>query len=122
MRLTYDLNVGALYIKLSDHAVARTRDLDDNTSVDLDDAGGLVGIEVISYAHPWAFREILDGFRIPPAEEAQLRATFPLWDPAITSNGRTAVPGAAKASPAGDLKGPEFSVNRPAPRLVGAAA
>ncbi len=31
MQLKYDLNVGALYIKLSDQAVARTRDIDDNS-------------------------------------------------------------------------------------------
>jgi uncharacterized protein YuzE len=122
MRLTYDLNVGALYIKLSDQTVARTRDLDDNTSVDLDDAGGVVGIEVISYAHPWAFWQILETCQLPAAEEAQLRATFPVWDPAVTDNGRTSSPVAANASPAGDLAGPKFSVRPPAPRLVEVAA
>jgi uncharacterized protein YuzE len=76
MRLKYDLNVGALYIRLTDRAIARTRDIDDNTSVDLDDAGDVVGIEVISITHPWALNEILRDYSIPAAEVAQLRAYF----------------------------------------------
>jgi uncharacterized protein YuzE len=76
MRLKYDLNVGALYIKLGDQPVARTQDIDDNTSVDLDSAGGVVGIEVVSIAHPWALNAILSDYNIPPAEVAQLRAYF----------------------------------------------
>jgi uncharacterized protein YuzE len=79
MQLKYDLNVGALYIRLSDHAVVRTRDSGDNASVDLDAAGDVVGIEVISAAHPWPLTEILAAYKIPPHEEAQLRATFPAW-------------------------------------------
>jgi uncharacterized protein YuzE len=77
MQLEYDLNVGALYIRLSDQSVARTRSVDDNTAVDLDDEGRVVGIEVISIAHPWPIADILDGYDIPAAEEAQLRVYFP---------------------------------------------
>lgn len=76
MRLKYDLNVGALYIGLSDQAVARTSAVDDNTSVDLDAAGTVVGIEVISIEHPWPLSEILARYAIPPGEEAQIRAYF----------------------------------------------
>lgn len=76
MRLKYDLNVGALYITLSDHAIARTREIDDNTSVDLDGSGAVVGIEVISTAHPWAFETILREYAIPADEQQQLRAYF----------------------------------------------
>ena len=76
MQLKYDLNIGALYIRLTDHAVARTRGIDDNTNVDLDDAGNVVGIEVISIAHPWAFDDALRDYDIPADEVAQLRAYF----------------------------------------------
>ena len=76
MRLKYDLNVGALYINLSDQTVARTREIDDNTSVDLDSAGGVVGIEVISIAHPWALNAVLADYSIPPDDAALLRAYF----------------------------------------------
>jgi uncharacterized protein YuzE len=76
MRLRYDLNVGALYIRLADHPVARTREIDDNTFVDLDAGGAVVGVEVISIEHPWAFKDVLRDYAIAPDEEAQLRAYF----------------------------------------------
>jgi uncharacterized protein YuzE len=76
MQLKYDLNVGALYIRLTDRPVARTREIDDNTVIDLDENGDVIGIEVISIEHPWAFDDVLRHYRIPPGEEAQLRAYF----------------------------------------------
>jgi uncharacterized protein YuzE len=82
MRLKYDLDVGALYIRLSDQKIARTREIDDNTNVDLDAAGDVVGIEVISIVHPWPLSEVLAGYPIPSAEAAQLRAYF--GSPAVT--------------------------------------
>ena len=71
MELRYDLNVGALYIRLTDQAVARTREIDDNTVVDIDADGGIVGIEVISIGHPWALDDILHDYAIPSAAAAQ---------------------------------------------------
>jgi uncharacterized protein YuzE len=76
MQLKYDLNVGALYIRLTDRAVARTHEIDDNTFVDLDAAGGVVGIEVISIVHPWALNHILRDYSLPASEVAQLHAYF----------------------------------------------
>jgi uncharacterized protein YuzE len=76
MRLKYDLNVGALYIGLADSPVARTREIDDNTFVDLGPDGAVAGIEVISIEHPWALDDILRDYEIAPDEAAQLRAYF----------------------------------------------
>jgi len=76
MQLKYDMNVGALYIRLSDGPVARTRDLDDNTSVDLDAADEVVGIEVISITQPWALHAVLSDFQVRPTDATQLRAYF----------------------------------------------
>jgi uncharacterized protein YuzE len=76
MRLKYDLNVGALYIRLTDQPVARTCEIDDNTFVDLGEDGGVIGIEVISIGHPWALDDVLRDYSIPPDEAAQLRAYF----------------------------------------------
>jgi uncharacterized protein YuzE len=76
MRLEYDLDVGALYIRLSGAEVASTREAGDNAGVDLDAAGRVVGIEVISTAHPWPLADILAGYDISPLEEAQIRAYF----------------------------------------------
>jgi uncharacterized protein YuzE len=78
MQLSYDLNVDALYISLSDQPVARTREIDDNTSIDLAEDGTVTGIEVISVRHPWPLASILADYGIQDAEQAQLRAYFPL--------------------------------------------
>lgn len=76
MQLEYDLNVGALYIRLSDQPVASTREVDGNTNVDLDAAGSLVGIEVISISHPWPVNAILRDYRLPGSEMRQVCAYF----------------------------------------------
>lgn len=76
MRLDYDLNVGALYISLSDHDVARTRVVDDNTTVDLDEDGVAVGIEVIATACPWPVEDVLRDFTMPAGEAENIRAYF----------------------------------------------
>jgi len=76
MQLKYDLNVGALYIRLADQPVARTREVDDNTFVDLDESGGVVGIEVVSIYHPWALDAVLRDYILPPTEVAHLRSYF----------------------------------------------
>lgn len=76
MQLEYDLNVGALYIRLSDAEVAQTREAGDNAAVDLDAAGAVVGIEVISAAHLWPLGDILATYAIPASEAAQLTSYF----------------------------------------------
>ncbi len=76
MQLEFDLNAGALYIRLSDAEIARTREAGDNAAVDLDAAGGVVGIEVISAAHPWPLADILASYDIPAGEVAQIRTYF----------------------------------------------
>lgn len=76
MQLRYDLNVGALYVRLSGEPVTRTLEVDDNTFVDLDSGGDIVGIEVVSIEHPWALADVLRDYDIPPFEQAQLRSYF----------------------------------------------
>lgn len=76
MRLEFDLNAGALYIRLSDAEIARTDEAGDNAAVDLDSSGGVVGIEVISAAHPWPLAGILHQYRIPADEMIQIQSYF----------------------------------------------
>jgi uncharacterized protein YuzE len=102
MRLKYDLNAGALYIRLSDLAVTRTREVDDNTFVDLAGDESVVGIEVISIAHPWPLDHILRDYGIPAMEVAQLRAYF-----------QPSASGTTQAAPA-------LSIDRNAPVCVAA--
>lgn len=105
MRLEFDLNVGALYIRLSDAEIARTQEAGDNAAVDLDAAGGVVGIEVISAARPWPLTDILALYSIPGEEAAQLMLYFqPLGMPLARQ------------------ESPKISIARPAPAKVLAAA
>ncbi len=85
MLLSYDLDAGALYIKLSDEAVARTKQIDDSTLVDLDDAGNVRGIEVTSLIGSLPLDAILHAYEVPAAEEAQLRAYFQRSGSALAS-------------------------------------
>ena len=59
--------------------MARTREIDDNTFIDLGEDGGVIGIEVISIEHPWALDDVLRDYSIPPDEAAQLRAASARW-------------------------------------------
>lgn len=90
MQLEYDLSVGALYIRLSGQSVARTDEVDDNTNVDLDTAGQVVGIEVVAIDHPWPIAEILRDYPLPDAERSQVEVYFrgPLMDLAPTPSTR----------------------------------
>jgi uncharacterized protein YuzE len=76
MKLEYDLNAGALYIRLSDADIARTAEAGDNAAVDLDAHGGVVGIEVISVGYPWPVSDILATYSIPSQDESEIRAYF----------------------------------------------
>jgi uncharacterized protein YuzE len=105
MQLEFDLNVGALYIRLSDAEIARTREAGDNAAVDLDAAGGVVGIEVISICYPWPLADILASYDIPAAEEAMIRAYFRAQGVSLVQQGS-----------------PKISIASPAPTKVLVAA
>lgn len=105
MRLEYDLNAGALYVSLSDHDVARTQVIDDNTCVDLDAGGVVVGIEVIATSAPWPVDRLLRDYQLPPGEAEQLRTYFLVSLP-------DAIPGT----------GPLARYEAPTMTVVGAAA
>ena len=82
MGLEYDLDAGALYVRLCDGEVARTRQLDDNTLVDVDAAGNVLGVEVVAIAYPWALAEVLQMDGISAGAKAQMLAYFA--PPALT--------------------------------------
>ena len=74
---SYDLDADALYIRLADHPVARTVQLDAGTLVDLDADGALVGIEVIQPQRAWPLDDILARFAVSEDDARGLRAYFP---------------------------------------------
>jgi uncharacterized protein YuzE len=74
VRIDYDLDAHALYVTITADPVASTVAIDDGTNVDLDQAGGIVGIEVVDYAKPWPLEQILAAYRVSPPHAACLRA------------------------------------------------
>lgn len=64
MNWTYDLEASALYIGLSDTAPAEQVEMPDGTIVDLDAAGHVRGIEVLSPQAPWDLNAVVDRFAL----------------------------------------------------------
>jgi hypothetical protein len=57
--------------------VARTVEIDDATMVDLDAAGRLLGIEVLSPGSAWPLAEILRRYEVSGQDAALLLAGYP---------------------------------------------
>jgi uncharacterized protein YuzE len=80
--LNYDLDAKALYIRLCDGKVARTRQFDDNTLADLDADGNVLGVEVVAIDWPWALADVLQMEGITAGDKAAMLAYFA--SPALT--------------------------------------
>jgi uncharacterized protein YuzE len=105
MQLSYDMNARALYISLSNEAVARTAEVDDNTNVDVDQAGRVVGIEVISIDHAWPVERILASkkYEISPDERQQLVSYFMATSASVSTPPADPTIGIAPPAPAAML-------------------
>ncbi|MEV5412180.1 DUF2283 domain-containing protein [Thermopolyspora sp. NPDC052614] len=80
MRLDYDLDANALYIRLTEMPVATTDTIDDETLVDVDETGAPVGIEILGICGVdvgGALRAVLERYEFSAEDELQLRALFP---------------------------------------------
>lgn len=47
MQVIYDPNADAMYIRLNDHAVLRSKQISESVAIDFDEAGGVIGFEVL---------------------------------------------------------------------------
>ncbi len=45
MQVIYDPNADAMYIRLNDHAVLRSKQISESVAIDFDEAGGVIGFE-----------------------------------------------------------------------------
>jgi uncharacterized protein YuzE len=48
MQMTYDHQADALYIQLTNHSVVRSKQVNPNFALDLDESGEVIGIEVLN--------------------------------------------------------------------------
>lgn len=73
MHVIEDEKTDALYIYLDNGRPAATRQIEQGTIVDLDDAGRLIGIEVICRHRAWPVEKILGTYSVSEADETRLR-------------------------------------------------
>lgn len=58
MKIEYDREVDALYIRLQESYVARTVELQEGVNLDFDEAGKLVGLEVLDATERYSLADI----------------------------------------------------------------
>lgn len=74
---SYDPEADALYLRISRHSVGAAMQFDDGTFADLDVAGHLAGIEVVSPRRDWPLEAILDRCGCDPQDAEWLRRRWP---------------------------------------------
>ena len=74
MRWTLDLDANALYVYFGHNAPVRQRVMADGTIVDVDEAGELVGIEVVRPGAAWDIDAVVDEFGLDGEAGSALRA------------------------------------------------
>ena len=60
MRIEYDREVDALYIRLQEKYVARTIELEEGLNLDLDENGKLIGLEVLDATERYSLADIFN--------------------------------------------------------------
>jgi uncharacterized protein YuzE len=60
MKIEYDKEVDVLYIRIQEKEVARTQEVSDGVNIDFDDAGRLIGLEVLSASKRYSSSDIFN--------------------------------------------------------------
>ena len=60
MKIEYDREVDALYIRLQDKYVARTIEIEEGLNIDVDENGRLIGLEVLDATERYALTDIFN--------------------------------------------------------------
>lgn len=60
MKIEYDREVDALYIRLQEKYVSRTIEIEDGLNLDLDEKGNLIGLEVLDATERYALKDIFN--------------------------------------------------------------
>ncbi|MDH7514075.1 MAG: DUF2283 domain-containing protein [Clostridiales bacterium] len=60
MRIEYDKEVDALYIRLQEKYVARTMELEEGLNLDFDENGKLIGLEVLDAKERYSLADIFN--------------------------------------------------------------
>jgi uncharacterized protein YuzE len=60
MRIEYDREVDALYVRLQEKYVARTLEIEEGLNLDLDENGKLIGLEVLDATERYSLTDIFN--------------------------------------------------------------
>ncbi len=60
MKIEYDKEVDALYIRLQEKYVGRTVELEEGLNLDLDENGKLIGLEVLDATERYSLKDIFN--------------------------------------------------------------
>ena len=60
MKIEYDNQVDAIYIRLQEKYVTRTVEIEDGLNIDLDENGKLIGLEVLDATERYALTDLFN--------------------------------------------------------------
>jgi uncharacterized protein YuzE len=60
MKIEYDREVDALYVRLQEKYVARTIEIEEGLNLDLDEDGKLIGLEVLDATEKYSLADIFN--------------------------------------------------------------
>lgn len=60
MKIEYDNQVDAIYIRLQEKYVTRTVEIEDGLNIDLDENGKLIGLEVLNATERYALTDLFN--------------------------------------------------------------
>ena len=60
MKIEYDREVDALYVRLQEKYVARTVEIEEGLNLDLDDRGKLIGLEILDATERYPLADIFN--------------------------------------------------------------
>ena len=60
MKIEYDKEVDALYIRLQEKKISKTKEIEDGLNIDLDENGKLIGIEILDATERYSKSDIFN--------------------------------------------------------------
>ncbi|MCP4683776.1 MAG: DUF2283 domain-containing protein [Desulfobacterales bacterium] len=60
MKIEYDQEVDALYIRIQEKLVSRTKELEDGINLDIDEDGKIIGLEIIGATERYNQKDIFN--------------------------------------------------------------
>ena len=60
MKIEYDKEVDALYIRIQEKKVSETKEIAEGVNIDLDESGKLIGLEIIGATEKYTLEDIFN--------------------------------------------------------------